>query len=70
MSGVLTQGLGPGGEGGSEFRFIMRAYHTVSPIGYVYWSVDGVPDGSGDEAPYPPGELNDIVIARAFIPEN
>lgn len=68
MSGVLTQGLGPGGAGGSTTRYIMRAYHTVSPIGYVYWSVDDAPDSGGTQAPYPPNELTDIVIARSFIP--
>jgi hypothetical protein len=62
---LVTWGLGPGG---GEPKFVMRAYHTVGPLGYVYWTVEGAPDSAGASAPYPAIELIDIVVIREFIP--
>lgn len=42
--------------------YIMRAYHTVSPLGFVYWEVTGTPDTSAAYAPYPSGQLTDTII--------
>jgi hypothetical protein len=63
---LVVWGLGPGG--GGEASFVMRAWHITAPIGYVYWTVTGAPDGGGASAPYPPGELQDIVVVHEFIP--
>ena len=63
---LVTWGLGPGG--GGEASFVMRAYHTVGPVGYVYWTVSGAPDSAGAQAPYPAIDLIDIVVIREFIP--
>lgn len=63
---LVTFGLGP--SGGSDPQYTMRAYHTVSPVGYVYWTVTGAPDGSAAQAPYPAIELTDIIILRSFLP--
>ena len=65
---LVTWGLGPGG--GGEAKFVMRAWHITVPIGYVYWTVDGAPDGTGAQAPYPSGELQDIVVVREYIPSS
>ena len=46
--------------------FVMRAFHTVFPTGYVYWTVPNVPDGAALLAPYPAIELNDIVVYRTL----
>jgi hypothetical protein len=46
----------------------MRAYHTVGPIGYVYWTVSGAPDGAAASAPYPAIELIDVVVIREHTP--
>lgn len=62
---LVTYGLGPGG---AEPKFVMRAYHTIAPIGYVYWTVDGAPDGTAAQAPYPAIELIDIVVVRSYLP--
>lgn len=62
---LVSWGLGPGG---GEAQFVMRAFHTVGPIGYVYWTVFGAPDGTGASAPYPAIDLIDIVVIREFIP--
>ena len=60
---LVTWGLGPTA---SPFRFLMRAYHTFAPIGYVYWTVEDNPDTVGTLAPYPAVELTDIVTAYAY----
>ena len=60
---LVTQGLGPGS---AALQFLMRAYHTVGPIGYVYWEVTGTPDPAGTFAPYPAIDLLDIVTAYAY----
>jgi hypothetical protein len=49
-------------------NFVMRAFHTVYPTGHVYWTVSGVPDATAEHAPYPAGELTDIVVIREFMP--
>ncbi len=48
--------------------YTMRAYHTVAPVGYVYWDSPGEPDDEAAVAPYPPGELTDIVVIREVLP--
>lgn len=63
---LVTWGLGPGG--GGQTSYTMRAYHTVAPVGYVYWTVEGAPDDTGASAPYPAVDLTDIIIWREFIP--
>lgn len=63
---LVTWGLGPGGGGGTSYT--MRAFHTVFPTGFVYWTVSGTPDSAGAYAPYPAVELTGILIFRAFIP--
>lgn len=63
---LVTWGLGPGG--GGETSYVMRAYHTVGPIGYVYWTVSGAPDGAAASAPYPAIELIDVVVIREHTP--
>ena len=60
MSLVITQGLG------QNRVYLMRAYHTSSPIGYVYWEVD-TPDTTGAFAPYPANTLTNIITARSFV---
>lgn len=62
---LLTWGLGPGG---GDTKFVMRAWHTSSPIRYVYWTVDSVPDSAAAQAPYPANELIDVVVVREYIP--
>lgn len=62
---LVTWGLGPGG---GQPQFVMRAYHTASPVGYVYWTVEGAPDGTGVYAPYPVIDLTDIVVLRELLP--
>lgn len=62
---LVTWGLGPGG---GETKYVMRAYHTIVPIGYVYWTVEGAPDGTGAQAPYPAVDLIDIVVIRSYVP--
>lgn len=44
--------------------FRMRAYHTVSPVGFVYWNAVGAPDATAKGAPYPALELTDIVCLQ------
>lgn len=61
---LVTQGLGPGGA--APLRFLMRAYHTAAPIGYIYWTVENAPDITGALAPYPAIDLQDIVTAYAY----
>lgn len=56
---MVTEGLGPAG---NDPDYLMRAFHTVSPIGYVYWTVEVQPDEEGLLAPYPSDELTDIVV--------
>jgi len=60
---LVTYGLGAAG---APLRFLMRAYHTIGPIGYVYWEVTGSPDPIGTFAPYPAVNLLDIVTAYAY----
>ena len=62
---LVTYGLGVSG---GDASFVMRAYHTSAPIGYVYWTVQTAPDGTGAQAPYPAIELIDIVVVRQFLP--
>lgn len=50
----------------APLRFLMRAYHTVAPIGYVYWTVEQAPDTAGAQAPYPVIELTDIITAHEY----
>jgi hypothetical protein len=52
----------------TQTRFVMRAFHIVVPIGHLYWFVDGAPDIGATQAPYPAGELTDIVVVREFVP--
>lgn len=61
---VVTQGLGPSE---NDPNYVMRAFHISSPVGYVYWTVEAEPDGSGEQAPYPPAELNDIVVLEEVL---
>jgi hypothetical protein len=63
---LVTWGLGP--SGGGDPIFTMRAFHTVFPTGYVYWTVSGVPDSGAASAPYPAIELADIVVVREALP--
>jgi hypothetical protein len=65
---LVTYGLGPGGEAPSTSNFVMRAFHTVFPTGHVYWTVVGAPDAAAEHAPYPAGELTDIVVIREIVP--
>lgn len=56
-------------QGGSDLGYIMRAYHTVAPIGYVYWRAEtDVPDTSATFAPYPLADLTNIMVVRGFVP--
>lgn len=61
---LVTYGLGAGGA--APLQFLMRAYHTIAPIGYVYWTVENVPDTAGAQAPYPAIELVDIITAYEY----
>lgn len=65
-STVLVQGLGFNATGS---KFIMRAFHTASPVGFIYWYVYESPDASATQAPYSSGSLNDIVVVQAIIPQ-
>jgi hypothetical protein len=49
----------------------MRAYHTVAPLGYVYWEVEDVADFTGTalNVPYPAVDLTDIVVAYEYPQE-
>jgi len=48
--------------------FLMRAYHTVVPTGYFYWTVEETPDTTGTQSGYPTIELapGSIVVAYAY----
>jgi hypothetical protein len=46
--------------------FKMRAYKTSAPTGYVYWDAPNEPDSIGELAPYPSGDLADIVVEAIF----
>lgn len=65
---LVTLGLGPTT---APLRFLMRAYHTVGPLGYVYWEVEEVPDFTGTAAnvPYPAVDLTDIGVAYQYPQE-
>jgi hypothetical protein len=63
---LITQGLGPGEP---PLQFLMRAFHTTVPIGYVYWITNVEPDTTGAFAPYPALQLTDIITAFAYPPE-
>lgn len=62
---MLTLGLGPPVP---PLQFLMRAFHTSSPIGYVYWIVEDQPDSGAVDAPYPSDQLTDVLTAFAFEP--
>lgn len=62
---LITQGLGPEDP---PLQFLMRAKHTTSPVGFVYWTVNNAPDVAALFAPYPSGQLIDIITAFAFPP--
>ena len=64
---LVTYGLGATG-GGAALSFVMRAFHTVFPTGYVYWTVLNTPDATAAFAPYPAIELTDIVVLRESTP--
>lgn len=61
---IVTYGLGPTQ---APFRFLMRAFHTSAPVGYVYWTVEDAPDttGTAPNVPYP-SNLIDIITAYAY----
>jgi hypothetical protein len=63
----VTYGLGAGG-GGASVSFVMRAFHTIFPTGFVYWTVPNVPDSAGAFGPYPAIDLADIVVIREYVP--
>jgi hypothetical protein len=63
---LVTQGMGPSV---SSVKYVMRAFHNVAPLGYVYWEVFDTPDTSATFAPYPLVELNDIVVIRSYVPQ-
>jgi len=65
---LVTLGLGPTT---APLRILMRAYHTVAPVGYVYWEVEDVPDftGTATNVPYPAVDLADILVAYEFPQE-
>ncbi len=44
--------------------FTMRAFKTTIPTGFVYWDVEDEPDLTGDQSPYPPADLSDIVVVN------
>lgn len=62
---LVTYGLGAGGGGGGGI-FLMRAYRALSP-GYVYWESPNAPDPTAIHAPYPLGELADILVATVYV---
>ena len=52
-------------------QYVMRAYNTVSPVGYVRWAVLDNPDYTGTESGYNPSDLTGIVIEYQFdVPIN
>jgi hypothetical protein len=65
---LVTYGLGPagGGGGGGGGVYLMRAYHTVGPIGYVYWESPNNPDPTATLAPYPLVSLTDILVTAVY----
>lgn len=46
----------------SSVKFLMRAFNTSS-LYHVYWLCDEEPDSTGAFSPYPPAELEDIVVS-------
>jgi hypothetical protein len=46
--------------------FMMRAYRTTPPGGYIYWEVEDAPDITAAQAPIPAIELTDIVTSHAY----
>ena len=46
--------------------FLMRAYKTSVPTGYVYWDSPVEPDPTGALSPYNPGDLSDVVIQLVY----
>jgi len=50
-------------------RFLMRAYRTTSPQGFIYWNAMETPDLTATQAPVPSGELTDIIVAYTHNPE-
>lgn len=47
-------------QAGTVVKWIMRAWHTTTSQ-YVYWSSSDGPDPTGQKAPVPASELQDIV---------
>lgn len=62
---LVTEGYGPAG---NDPSYLMRAFHTASPIGFVYWTVEVTPDEDATQAPYPSNELTDVVTLYEFLP--
>jgi hypothetical protein len=42
--------------------YVMRAYHTTVPIGFIYWEAFDDPDTAATFAPYPLIDLTDILV--------
>lgn len=49
--------------------FLMRAYRTTTPVGFIYWQVEGTPDTEGSYSPVPAGELEDILVVAVYPKE-
>lgn len=46
--------------------FIMRAFKTSNPAGLIWWAVSDQPDPTAGLAPFPAGDLNDIVTTAIY----
>jgi hypothetical protein len=43
-------------------EYVMRAFKSAAPAGYVYWASIGAPDYSGAQSGYTPSSLSGIVV--------
>lgn len=66
---LVTYGLGVGGviPPAGSFSYLMRAYKFTAPTQFVYWQVEDAPDATATFAPFPAGELSDIVVVSEIV---
>ncbi len=47
-------------------KYIMRAFKTSAPTGFVFWTVQDAPDLTGSQSPYSPGVLQNISVNSTY----